>query len=316
MLSRHRSAEVSQKEVKVSVIVPAYNEEENIPLLMDEFSSMIGQSGLDCEVILVDDGSNDRTFEVSVECSRKHSFLRTIRHQSNRGITDSLMTGFGEATGDVYVFFPADLQYLPKEIPKLMEKMSEGYEIVTGWKQGTYEKRFVSSVYNYLSQKLFKVPVHDLNSIKAFAKEVIDHIPLRRDWHRYMVVLAHQRGFHIGEVSVELRPRRFGKTKFGFWRIPVGILDLVAVKLQLSFTQKPFLLFGSLGGTSLLLGFLVGILALVLRFGFGRGFRPLLYLVILLALAGLSLFALGFLAEMLAGISDRIERVERRLSRK
>ncbi len=302
--------------IEVSVIVPAYNEEENIPLLMDEFAEMLNQSGLNCEVVLVDDGSDDGTYEKSLECEREYPFLRTFRHTRNRGITDSLITGFDAARGDIYVFFPADLQYSPRDIPRLIQKVREGWEVVTGWKVGRYEKRFVSSVYNYLSRKLFKVPVHDLNSIKAFTKEVVDRIPLRREWHRYMVVLANEKGFDIGEVQVELYPRRFGRTKFGFWRIPVGILDLVAVKFQLSFTQKPFLLFGSLGGVSLVLGLLVGIVALILRFGFGRGFRPLLYLVILLTLGGLSLFALGFLAEMLAGISDRIERVERKISRR
>lgn len=302
--------------IEVSVIIPAYNEEENIPILMDEFAEMLRQSGLNCEVILVDDGSTDKTYQVSLECAKKHSFLRIAKHNTNRGVTDSLITGFGVARGDIYVFFPADLQYLPKEMPKLIRKMGEGYQIVTGWKTGSYEKRLVSSVYNYLSRKLFKVPVHDLNSIKAFTKEVVDEIPLRRDWHRYMVVLANEKGFNIGEARVELHPRRFGKTKFGFWRIPIGILDLIAVKLQLSFIHKPFLLFGSLGGTSLVLGFLVGIVAIILRFGLGKGFRPLLYLVILLTLGGLSLFALGFLAEMLAGISDRIGRLERKTSRK
>ncbi len=305
---------MAEDKVEVSVIVPARDEEENIPVLMDQFAEMLSQSGLNCEVILVDDGSTDKTYQVSLECAKSRPFLRTARHKRNRGITDSLITGFGLARGNIYVFFPADLQYLPREIPKLVEKMEEGYQIVTGWKVGEYEKRLVSSVYNYLSRRLFKVPVHDLNSIKAFTREVVDEIPLRRDWHRYMVVLANEKGFNIGEVRVELHPRRFGKTKFGFWRIPIGILDLVAVKLQLSFVHKPFLLFGSLGGTSLVLGFVVGIVAIILRFGLGRGFRPLLYLVILLTLGGLSLFALGFLAEMLAGISERIGRLERKTS--
>mgnify|MGYP001082174061 CR=1 FL=1 len=173
---------MTEGKVKVSVVIPAYNEEKNIPVLVDELAEMVAKSEFDCEVILVDDGSTDQTYEVGREYSRKYPFLRTARHQSNRGITDSLITGFGLARGDVYVFFPADLQYLPREIPKLIEKMREGYQVVTGWKQGKYEKRLVSSVYNYLSRKLFRVPVHDLNSIKAFAKQVVDEIPLRRDW--------------------------------------------------------------------------------------------------------------------------------------
>lgn len=222
-----------------------------------------------------------------------------------------MLSGFNIASGDIYVYFPADLQYLPEDIPKLINKLEEGYELVTGWKTGKYEKRVVSGIYNWVSRKLFKVPVHDLNSIKAFKKEVVDKLPWRKDWHRYMVVMAYEQGFNIAEVKVHLYPRKYGRSKFGFWRIPVGVLDLIAVKFQMSFMRKPMLFFGSISAALLLAGLIVGIIALYLRFGVGKGYRPLLYLVIFLGLSGLLLFVLGFLAEAIAGIHDELKKLQK-----
>ena len=295
--------------MKVSVIIPAFNEEENILLLLEEFERMLKESALSCEVILVDDGSSDHTYEKGVECQEKYDFLRVIRQKHHRGITDALLAGFNKAEGDIFVYFPADLQYMPEEIPKLVDKLDEGYEVVTGWKTGRYEKRFVSGVYNWVSRKLFMVPVHDLNSIKAFKREVVKDLPWRKDWHRYMVVMAYEQGFNVGEVKVNLYPRKYGKSKFGFWRIPVGVLDLIAVKFQISGMRKPMLFFGSISGGLLLAALIVGAIALYLRFGLQKGYRPLLYLVIFLGISGLLLFVVGFLAEAIAGIQDEIKKI-------
>jgi hypothetical protein len=186
--------------------------------------------------------------------------------------------------------------------------MKEGDDIVTGWKKGSYGmKSFVSFFYNALSRWLFKIKVHDLNSVKAFRKEVLEDLPLRKDWHRYLVVMAAEKGFRVGEVRIPLYPRKYGKSKFGIWRIPIGVLDLFSVKFQVSFMRKPMLFFGSIGLISLFLGFLTGIVALYLRIFQHEGFRPVLYLVILLVLSGLSLFALGFLAEAIVSLREEIE---------
>jgi glycosyltransferase involved in cell wall biosynthesis len=292
---------------KISVVVPAYNEEENIFPLMVEFSKMFSESKLNGEVILVDDGSTDGTFLKAKECQEKYNFLKVEVHKRNRGKTDALITGFSKARGKIFVFWDADLQYLPEEIPKFIERIDEGYDVVCGWKQGRYGiKRFVSFVYNFLSRILFRVEVHDLNSVKAFRREIMDEFPLRKDWHRYMVVMAADKGYKIGEVKVKLYPRRFGQTKYGFWRIPVGFLDLLSVKFQLSFMKKPLLFFGSLGIGLFFLGTLVGIIALILRIFLHEGYRPMLYLVILCMLSGISFFALGFLAESIAGLKEEI----------
>ncbi len=303
--------------IKVSVVVPAYNEAENIVPLMEEFSKMFSRTRMRGEVILVDDGSTDGTFRKAKECQGKYHFLRVVSHKRNQGLTEALMTGFSKARGRIFVFWPADLQYLPEDIPKLIERIDNGYDVVCGWKQGSYGlKSFVSFIYNLLSRILFRIKVHDLNSVKAFRREVADEVPLRKDWHRYMVVMAAEKGYKIGEAKVNLYPRRFGQSKFGFWRIPIGFLDLLSVKFQLSFMKKPLLLFGFLGLVLILLGILTGGVAVYLRIAKNEGFRPLLYLVILLVLSGVSFFVLGFLAEAITSVKDEMRALVQQFSTK
>jgi hypothetical protein len=223
-------------------------------------------------------------------------------------LTAALKTGFDASRNDIMLYWPADLQYLPEDIPPLVAKFSEGYDVVTGWKQGRYGlKRIVSFAYNLFSRALFGVKVHDLNSVKGFKRDVIENIPWRKDWHRYMVVWAADQGFRIGEAKVRLYPRHRGKTKFSVWRIPVGVLDLLAVKFQMSFLRKPLLFFGTWGIVLITLGLLVAAVALYLRYALGEGYRPLLYLVMLLETIGVLLFAIGFLAEAIVDLGERMQ---------
>ena len=267
---------------RVSIIVPAYNEEENIPLLVEKTAEMIRESGLDCELVIVDDGSTDSTYERIASSEKRHNFVRSVRHRSNFGKTKALLSGLEGSSGEILVLLDADLQYRPKDVPRLVSEIDRGYDVVSGWKSGKYQKQFVSSIYNRLSRFLFDIPVHDQNSVKAFKREILEELPLRKDWHRYLIALARDRGYKISEVRVELHPRKFGTPKYtGSWRIVIGMLDMIAVKFQLSFMRKPMLLFGTVGGIFLAAGVIVGLIALYLRFGLGRGFRPMLYLVIL-----------------------------------
>jgi glycosyltransferase involved in cell wall biosynthesis len=298
---------------QVSVIVPACNEEENIPFLVEEFATLAKKEPrFDFEVLLVDDGSTDETFSVATAEAKKHRFLRVLRHRTNFGVTRALETGFENAKGEVFCFFPADLQFLTTDIPRVVEPILEGEaDIVTGRKVGRYKKRFVSGVYNTLSRLLFRINVRDLNSVKAFRREVVEDISLRKDWHRYLVVLAAKEGWRIEEVDVTLRPRMHGRSKFGLWRIPLGVLDLISVSFLLRYSRKPMLLFGTMGGVSIGLGIIAGLVAIGLRIA-GIGFRPLLYLVILLVVVGLLLMMAGFLAEQVAQIRAEIEALKRR----
>lgn len=297
----------------ISVIVPACNEEGNIDEFCRQFDDMAKSSKRQFELVYVDDGSSDGTWEKIEAARQKYGFIRARKHPFNLGLTDALKSGFAESRGDIYVFYPADLQYKPEDIPALVEPIFEGADVVTGWKQGKYEKHFVSSVYNFLTRKIFNLKVHDMNSVKAFRAAVVKDIFLRRDWHRYLVVLAADQGYRVDEVKIPLYDRTWGKSKYSFWRIPVGVLDMVAVKTQISFLKKPLLFFGVLGSIFFALGFLVGLGALYLRFVEGDGFRPLLYLVILLVGFGLGLFILGFLSEGLAALKEELGAVRRKL---
>jgi glycosyltransferase involved in cell wall biosynthesis len=310
--------EISTKDnnPRVSVVIPAYNEEGNVEELCCQFEEMGQKASFSFEVVIVDDGSDDRTAEILRAQAQKYSFVQVYTHGRNRGLTEALQTGFANARGEIYVFYPADLQYKPEDIPSMIAKIDEGNDLVTGWKQGKYSKKFVSKIYNSLSRWLFGLKVHDLNSVKAFRREVIDNVSLRRDWHRYMVALAVEQGYRVDEVKIPLYPRHSGDSKFaGFWRIPVGVLDLLAVKSQLTLLRKPLLFFGFLGTVMIGLGLLVGLVAIYFRFFLGEGFRPLLYLVILLLVLGLLFFILGFLAEGLAGIREELSSVSRAVKR-
>jgi glycosyltransferase involved in cell wall biosynthesis len=291
--------------MKVSVIIPAYNEAASIPFLIEEFDHFI-KDHKNYEIIVVDDGSEDGTSDVINDYKRR--YLKLIRHKRNRGKTQAIRTGATAARGDIIVVFDADLQYDPCDIPKLIELIDKGADIATGWKQGHYDKKFVSNVYNHWARRLFNLDIHDMNAIKAFRQEVIRRIPLRKDWHRYIVPLAKYAGFRIAEVKVRLRPRKYGRPKYQHKsRILIGFFDLLAVKFQLTFMQKPLLYFGTIGLVSIVCGFFVGVVAIILRL-FGHGFRPLLYLVILLVISGLLFFSLALIGESIRAILDHLEK--------
>jgi glycosyltransferase involved in cell wall biosynthesis len=299
-----------------AVIVPAFDEVENVPALFESLGETWRRHGLTGEVVVVDDGSTDGTGDAVRTASRGFpGKVRVLRHARNRGKTEALVTGAAATPRRWLVLFDADLQHTTEEIPRFLDRLGEGFDVVTGWKQGRYEKRLVSGAYNWLSRKLFDVPVHDLNAMKAFRRDVLDELPLRHDWHRFFVVLAHDRGYSVGEIPIELFPRTRGRAKYSGWgRIVVGSLDLLAVKTLTSFLRKPLLLFGASGAILSVLGVVIGAIALWYRFALGQGYRPLLYLVTLLIVLGMLLFALGFLAEAVAQVRDRVDQVERRLA--
>jgi glycosyltransferase involved in cell wall biosynthesis len=299
--------------VDVSVLVPAKDEVENLPEFCRQCAAALGTAAFTFEVVIVDDGSRDGSAETLKQLAARYPFLRVVTHRRQRGIADALRSAGEVAQGDVFVFYPADLQYLPQDIPALVEPILGGEaDIVTGTKQGKYEKAFVSGVYNALCRRLFGVEVTDLNSVKAYRREVMLGVPLRPDWHRYMVVMAAADGFRLTSRPVPLHPRRAGLSKFNWRRIPVGALDLLSVWFQLRFGRKPMLFFGVAGAGLFLLGILSGVVALVLRFGFGMGFRPLLNLVEMIVISGIVLFGFGFLGEMVAGLREELRESVRR----
>jgi glycosyltransferase involved in cell wall biosynthesis len=300
----------------VSVLVPAKDEAPNLPEFVRLCAEALGPAGFTFEVVIVNDGSRDESGKVLRDLEREYPFLHVVTHRRQRGIADALRSAGDAARGDVFVFYPADLQYLPADIPALVRPILENRaDIVTGTKQGKYEKAFVSRIYNGLCRWLFGIRVTDLNSVKAYRREVMQGIPLRPDWHRYMVVIAAADGFRLDSLPVPLYPRKAGTSKFGWRRIPVGLFDLVSVWFQLRFGRKPMLFFGIAGAILFVIGFLAGVAALVLRFGYGFGFRPLLNLVETMVISGIVLFGFGLLGEMIAGMQEETREIARSLSR-
>ena len=304
---RHNPLDSARDRPLVSTIVPALNEEGNIDELCRQYADMLKAAPFDGELVFVDDGSTDSTLERIQQAAQKYDFVKFASHQRNRGLTEALETGFSIASGDIFVFYPADLQYRPEDIPALVKPVAEGADLCAGWKQGKYKKKLVSNIYNWISRKIFNLKVHDLNSVKAFRREVVENIFLRRDWHRYLVVLAADEGYRVEEVKIPLYDRQWGKSKFGgIGRVMVGVLDMLAVKFQLTFLRKPLLFFGMVGSLCFLAGLAIGLVALYLRFVIGEGYRPLLYLVILLMGIGMGLFMMGFMAEGLTALREEI----------
>lgn len=294
--------------VEVSVVIPAHNEEGNVFPLMDQFAELARRARFSLEVIVVDDGSRDRTLPRLVDAQRTHRFIKIVSLPRRRGLTEALQAGFSAARGSTIVFYPADRQFHPNDIPRMIDRLREGYDLVTGRKIGQYDKRVVSGVYNRLSRWLFPtISVTDLNSVKAFRRELIDVFDYRHDWHRFWVAIAAEAGYRIGEVDVTLYKRPAGRSKFGWWRIPGGVLDLLAVKFQYHTMRRPLWYFGMTGSVLFVLALVVGGWALYQRFVLEHGYRPLLYLVMTLGISSVVFFALGFLAESVAGIRQRVD---------
>jgi glycosyltransferase involved in cell wall biosynthesis len=299
---------------EVSILVPAKDEAENLPLFMEQASAAFASAPQRYEIIVVDDGSVDDSWSVLQRLSAQYPFLRAVRHGVRRGIADALRTGYLHSRGSILVFYPADLQYKPEDIPRLVAPIIAGEaDIVAGYKEGKYEKEFVSGIYNRLSRSLFNVKVRDLNSVKAYRREVMDALPNRPDWHRYMVVMAAAEGFSVSEVPIPLYPRNAGQSKFGIGRIPVGALDMLAVWFELRFARKPLLLFGMMGAALFILGLVVGIVAILWRVIGGVGFRPLINLVEVCLTVGSVFFATGMIGELIAAQRAELSQLRARL---
>ncbi len=301
--------------VDVSVLVPAKDEAENLPLFMQlAAEAFAADPSVRYEVVVIDDGSVDDSWRVLQQLKEQYGFLTAIRHRSKRGIADALRTGFLNSQGGVLVFYPADLQFKPEDIPRLVRPiLDDTADMVTGFKEGKYEKAFVSGIYNRLSRTLFHVPVKDLNSVKAYRREVMEALPVRPDWHRYMIVIAADQGFTVAEIPVPLYPRHAGKSKFGLSRIPIGVLDMLAVWFELRFGKKPLLLFGMLGAALFTVGFLAGIAALIVLALDGVGLRAVWTIIQTCLILGSILFVTGLLGEQIAGQRAELREVRRQL---
>ena len=291
----------------LSVVVPLYNEEENFEALNQEILEACQPMGIDWEVIYVDDGSLDSTFQLMQQAAQADERVVGVRFRRNFGQTAAMAAGFDYARGKVVVAMDGDLQNDPKDIPRLLQKLTEGYDIVAGWRYNRQDKwlsrRLPSMLANRLISKITNVKLHDYGcSLKAFRREVVKGIRLYGEMHRFIPAVASGMGVRIAELKVNHRARTAGKTKYGIGRTPRVILDLITVKFLLTYATRPIQVFGLWGMAAGGLGLVISMYYTVLRLFFGVPLwgKPGLILGLLLIFIGVQLISLGLLGEMQA----------------
>ena len=309
--------QAAQEKPEVSIFAPAHNERGNIPQLLERLDRTIQRLGVATEVLIVDDGSTDGTGDILEAAKAQYPWLRVISHRRNQGLTEAMRTGFRNVRGENVVFIPADLESEPEEdVPLLLAKLAEGYDVVAGWRQGRRDRKvFASFLYNAVSRRLFGVEAHDMNWIKAFRREVIENLQLRSDWHRFILMIAASQGYRVAEVRTGYHPRAWGRSHYGFGRIPRSLLDVMVVKFLLTFSRKPMLFFGSIGLACEALGGGIGLALLLLYLCSQTQVRPVFTLAISLMAAGLLLFLVGFVAELVVTQTEYLEEVLHELRR-
>jgi glycosyltransferase involved in cell wall biosynthesis len=288
----------------VSVVIPVYNERESVRPLSVELLTVLRSLGRRIEILFVDDGSTDGTSEILADLAGEEPEIAVVRLRRNFGKAAALMAGFREARGDAIVTIDGDLQDDPSEIPRLLAELEGGADLVSGWKrdrQDSWSKRAASRVFNGVTAKMSGLGLHDLNcGFKAYRAEVVRTLALTGDQYRYIPVLAADEGFRVSELPVNHRPRRYGRSKYGFERYLRGFLDLLTILFVGRFRQRPMHLFGGLGMLFMAVGIIICAYLAVLRLmGEGIGTRPLLLLGVLLIVVGVQLFTIGLVSEMI-----------------
>jgi len=293
--------------LNISVIVPVLNEDKNITTLYDELVPVLNGLGQEFEIIFIDDGSTDSSFEVLSKLHETDPRVIVISFRRNFGQTAALSAGFDYARGDIIVTIDADLQNDAKDIPKLLEKLNEGYDLVNGWrferKDPFITRRLPSVIANKIISIITGVKLHDYGcTLKVFSKEITQNIKLYGEMHRFIPAIASGMGSSVAEVKVNHRARMFGKSKYGISRTIRVVLDLITVKFLLSYATRPIQIFGLLGFTCGTIGFSIALYLTIQRqfYGISLANRPALLLAILLIFMGLEFITLGLLAELQA----------------
>src|SRR3989344_1781928 len=289
----------------LTFVIPAKNEEDSVSLLYSEIINVLKDLSHDYEIIFVDDGSSDKTFSILEQLHLKDKKVKVIKFRGNWGKSVALQVAFEHSKGDVIFTLDADLQDNPKEIPRFIEKLEEGYDLVSGWKKIRHDplsKVIPSRVLNYITRKLTGIPLHDINcGFKAYRKDVVVNLNLYGELYRFIPIIAAKGGFKVAEIPVEHRARQYGKSKFGGGRFVKGLLDLLTIVFLTGYTRRPGHFFGTFGIVSFLLGFVIGLYITYLRITTGdiQNRHPLLFLGMLLMIVGVQLISTGLLAEML-----------------
>ncbi len=301
----------------LSVIIPLYNEEKNISPLYDILKKVLAKIGKSYEIIFVDDGSTDNSLKELLKLKNKDKNINIIQFQRNFGKSAGLNAAFKKAVGDVVITMDADLQDRPESIPKLINKLNQGYDLVSGWKYKRYDsigKRFPSKIMNKIARIISGAKIHDFNcGLKAYKNEVVKNIQLYGDLHRYVPALAYWKGYKVGEEKVEHKKRIYGKSKYGLIRL-MGAFDLLTIKFLNKYEKRPLYFFGPIGFLFALGGILSGIyLGFLWLKGYGIGDRPLLILSVLLILIGIQFISMGFIGDMITNIGKKDEYIIKKI---
>lgn len=289
----------------ISIVVPAYNEEESLQELIQKLSQTLHGLNKKCEIIIVDDGSTDETLSTSIKLKKEFPLLKIISFRKNYGKSAALSEAFKLADGDYVITMDADLQDDPEEIPNLISALESGnYDLVSGWKKERHDpisKTIPSRIFNFVTSKISGIDIHDFNcGLKIYRKAVVKDLKIYGELHRFLPVLAHWNGFRVGEVTVQHHPRKFGKTKFGISRFFNGFFDLLTVIFITRYQTSPLHIFGMLGLMAALFGFAIELYLSILWFlGEGIRNRPLFFLGILAIIVGIQFIVFGLLGEMI-----------------
>jgi len=305
---------VASSKPYLSFVIPAKNEEGSVQALYQEIVAAVHPLKKTYEIIFIDDGSTDSTFEKLTQLHKKDSQVKIIKFRGNLGKSAALQTGFDKASGNIVFTMDADLQDNPREILHFLEKINEGYDLVSGWKKTRHDpsvKVIPSRILNnFLTPLLTGVKLHDINcGFKAYRKEVVKTLNLYGELYRFIPVFAAKQSFRVTEIPVDHRARKHGKSKFGWERNIKGFLDLLTVVFLTGYNRRPGHFFGTFGLISFFAGFVVGLYITYLRLTTGgvQGRQPLLILGILLMIVGVQLVSTGLLAEMMLAARTKLD---------
>lgn len=303
--------------ITISVVVPAKDEEATIAQVIERSFLAYAELGCRGEVLVVDDGSRDRTPVILAELQHTYPDLVVFTHRRSQGMTAGLQRMFAASRGEIVILIPADMESDPLvDVPILVRHMqAEDLDVVAGWRQGRREGKVVASaIYNLVMRRMAGVDAHDGNWIKAMRREVVDSFPpLRSDWHRFLLMIAAHNGFKLGEVATAYKPRLAGSSKFGFSRIPISFLDVLVVKFLLTWSRSPMRFFGGLGLMGVVVSLITFLYLTVLYFGFATQQRPIFLAAGILAIISVVLILVGFLAELIVNQGERIADLEKQI---
>jgi glycosyltransferase involved in cell wall biosynthesis len=298
------------KTLKIGVVIPLLNEAESLTELAREIIEVMHTHNYDYEIWFIDDGSTDKSWEVITQLGKENSKIRGVRFRRNYGKSAALNVGFEKVQADIVITMDADLQDDPHEIPELANMILSGYDLVSGWKLNRAKhdpvtKSIPTKLFNWATRKMSGIKLHDFNcGLKAYHIDVVKTIEVYGEMHRYIPVIAKWAGFtKITEKRVNLRPRLYGKSKFGWSRFINGLLDLLSITFTSKYMKKPMHFFGSVGIVFMFLGVLSGAYLTIMKYGFNEPLKnrmPLLFLTILLLISGMQFFMTGFVGDMIS----------------